>query len=976
MNHYRFRLIFGIILTFSFFAMTMVLKADRPGNTLKGTFDIKVGQVVDRNTEKQLLNADVKLINTDNDSLLVEKKAYTSWYSGWYNGNTGQKTESSMFNIMDIPFAGSYLLKVSYPGYEDSETFFDGKDIADKKEYYISFPYIYLDRKAKELDELNVTATKLKFYNRGDTIVYNADAFVMAEGSMLDDLIRQLPGVELKENGQIFVNGEFVESLMLNGKDFFKGNRELMLKNLSAYVVKNIEVYERQQDIDKVMGKDFGRKLLTMDVKLKKDYHHGFMGNVEAGYGTSGRYLGRLLAMWHSDHARVSVIGNVNNLNESRKPGMESTFQPETMNRGTLKTYMGGTEYDVESKKSGWGVNGNVTFERTVLHDGSRTFTTNFIPGGDTYARSFATRQDKAMKVSTSHSIRLNKPTYYIGFFPEFEYSKGRFTGSQTDATFNTDVQTGTPDMIRDIFSDAWSLEASSLLNRYLEESLSKNHSFKAGGFSNGRFRLNKGHQSLTYLLSGKYYEVHRDVFNRFGINYGNNPVFAEATDRFIHDFPQWNMNLTGAVGYQIMPVKGLSLDIFYEYVHEKDRSYSDLYSLDKIYNGFGPGQIGTLPSLREYESTLDPSLSYDSRITTDRHTLSPNMTWNISNSSVTLHIEAPLMVERRHIDYYRGGIDHTLSQTRFRPGNMMTEVKFNYTRDWKGNFLYRLYSKAPDMIYMVDLSDERNPLNVTLGNPELRTAYTHDLSFSSSCNKNGRSQFYRLSYTRDDNMVSAATNYNTLTGARTTRIVNVNGNWHAAASQSFYTEFGNLNRFYFNNDTYIPFTRSVDFTSRDNGELSKNIVNSYGFSEAVRLGYIRNGSKIGIFTNVNLSHYESKMTGFDAFNAWTVSYGARAIWRLPANFQIATDFTIYSRRGYSDRQLNTDNFIWNAKLSYSVPRTGLTLMAEGFDILHNLSDVTLNVNAQGRTERYVNVLPRYFLFHVQWMFNTLDKKR
>lgn len=103
---------------------------------------------------------------------------------------------------------------------------------------------------------MTVTATKVKFYNKGDTLFYNADAFVLFEGSMLDALVRQLPGVELHPDGQIFVNGRFVESLLLNGKDFMKGDNKVLLENLGAYTVKDIKVYDRQEDMDKLLGKD------------------------------------------------------------------------------------------------------------------------------------------------------------------------------------------------------------------------------------------------------------------------------------------------------------------------------------------------------------------------------------------------------------------------------------------------------------------------------------------------------------------------------------------------------------------------------------------------------------------------------------------------------------------------------------------------------------------------------------------------
>ena len=78
--------------------------------------------------------------------------------------------------------------------------------------------------RVRRLDEITVTASNIKMINRGDTVIYNAEAFQLSQGSMLDELIRNLPNVELRNGGQIFVNGQFVESLLLNGKDFFKGN--------------------------------------------------------------------------------------------------------------------------------------------------------------------------------------------------------------------------------------------------------------------------------------------------------------------------------------------------------------------------------------------------------------------------------------------------------------------------------------------------------------------------------------------------------------------------------------------------------------------------------------------------------------------------------------------------------------------------------------------------------------------------------
>lgn len=94
-----------------------------------------------------------------------------------------------------------------------------------------------------ELGEAVVRATKLKFYMDGDTLVYNADAFNLSEGSMLSSLIKKLPEVEINKGGEITVNGQRVESMLLNGKDFMNSDRELLLENMPAYMVKKIKSY-------------------------------------------------------------------------------------------------------------------------------------------------------------------------------------------------------------------------------------------------------------------------------------------------------------------------------------------------------------------------------------------------------------------------------------------------------------------------------------------------------------------------------------------------------------------------------------------------------------------------------------------------------------------------------------------------------------------------------------------------------------
>lgn len=594
------------------------MHAQSPSDTNQKTFNIGVKGVLDKLNGTELYEADFKLIDTSTDSVFKSGKVSRQYEE------QGYIVKTSSFMIKNIPFQGHYQLVLSCPGYEDSITEIDGTAL-DSRQFVLILENILLERKARELKEITVQASKVKFYHRGDTLVYNADALVMAEGSMLDDIIRQLPGVELKENGQILVDGQFVESLLLDGKDFFKGKQELMLKNLAAYTVKNIEVYERQEDIDKLLGEGYGKKVLTMDVKLKKDYHHNFMGNLEGGYGTENRYLGRLFTMWNSDHARLSLIGNINNMNETRKPGMENSFTPDGIPSGILKTYMGGMEYNVENKKSGWQFNGDVVINRTVLDDGSRTYTTNFLPSGNTFGREFSSKIKRDFKISTNHQFKTMGKWHYIEVHPSFDYNKTRFTSSFEKVVFNTELQNVTSEMIRNLFDGSHVSAVESLLNRELRDQLDNGHNLNAKLLSKGRFRLKTGlMQALSYLISGSYSRISNDGFNRFGINLGNNPTFTEASDRYIKNHPNYNYNVKVSVGYSAMPTRNLAVDINYEYSYNEKKSTSDLYRLDQLYPGIGENEIGYLPSYNEYFSTFDPSLSYLDHQTDNLHTLSP----------------------------------------------------------------------------------------------------------------------------------------------------------------------------------------------------------------------------------------------------------------------------------------------------------------------------------------------------------------
>ena len=270
-------------------------------------------------------------------TLMTADSAFVDSTRCWYQGHDSQY----WFEIPAKP--AKYIIKAEHQEYYTTYLNYEVNYIARNTSF--EAPQLLMKRKnpTKDLDQMlnqvEVVASKVKFLHKGDTLIFNADAFNIPDGSMLDDLIRQLPGVELKKGGEIYVNGRKVDELLLNGDRFINNDRQLMLDNLPYYVVKDIQVYDRLNDRDKWEGEQTEQKEYVMDVKMKKEFLGGYLGNVDVGAGTNDRWLGRLFAMRHSDHSQLAIFSNLNNVNVYSRPGESADWDPNeyTRNEMTMK---------------------------------------------------------------------------------------------------------------------------------------------------------------------------------------------------------------------------------------------------------------------------------------------------------------------------------------------------------------------------------------------------------------------------------------------------------------------------------------------------------------------------------------------------------------------------------------------------------------------------------------------------------------
>lgn len=898
----------------------------------------------------------------------------------------GEIVDISMFSFM-VPRKDSvFMMEVSCPRYTTQRITFPLKDIG-KRETSRDIPTIYLEKAPKQLDEVTVTATKIKFYNRGDTVVFNADAFELAEGSMLDALIAQLPGVELKEGGRIMVNGEQVESLLLNGKEFFNNNNELMLENIGAYTVKNIEVYKGYTTDEKWKKQTFGEKHLTMDVKLKREYNTGLTANAQVGYGTSDRYSARLFGLWFNNTTRLTALGNFNNLNDTRKPGQRDSWRPEMMPSGTKEYRLGAVDYNYMNAEETKRLNGDITYQSTLNKNISTLARTNFLQTGDTYENSFSNSRNRNTRLSSYHygTFRGKKwmPTYVVKAVyqdkdNESEALSGSFSEEQRDMTL---------DALKALYSGSDTDVLKATLNRASTRTDGASRSTELQFFPGLYYFVPKTDDMISDEFGIRYRWTKDDIWRDYTVNYGANPIPADRRRQYVDNTPNTLLGIQNNLTYT-MHIKRLYFSLNYEFTFFDEVKDSYQYALERLED---VGIFGQLPT--GWANTLDPQNSYTSRKIENSHIISPTISYSKSWKKGLLYVNFAPSFTFRHsnLSYERGGKyfpvrkDFFLTET---GGGTFIHLYLDKSVNPNGSLTskhllslnFTLTPKAPKLFDLTGITDDSNPLNIYIGNPDLKTEYyigsqlryqfngkqTHPLNNTFAINGGIRENALTQGYT-----------YNTTTGVRTNRMYNVAGNRDLSLSNNLSLQFGSINQFTLSSATSLSLARYVDMIGQNEDLPTPLSVDNRNISEQLRFSWQIGKQSIsfgGEYTNRNS---RSRRPDFNTINADVFNYGVTGNFKLPYNFGINTDFNIYGRRGYGVKELDTNDAIWNVRLTWMPPHAKEWLfMIDGFDMLHQLSNVNYGVTATGRTVSFSNALPRYMLFSVQYRLQRQPKKR
>lgn len=967
------------------------------------------GNVVNEKTGEAIMYATVRLM--EHDTVLV----------------AGATTDAKGHFSIKADHGGRFNLRVSYVSFGTKNVLLE---LPAERSDTLELGRIALSSTEVELGAAVVKAAAARVEQKEDTTVFNAAAYRTPEGSTIEALIQQLPGVEVEEDGTIKWNGKTVTEFLINGKDFFKGDTKVAMKNLPTELISKIKAYDKQSEYTEQTGIDDGEETTVLDLTTKRALNSSWITNADVAYGTEDRYSGRVFISRFTDQSHVTAFGSINNTNDMGFGGPRGWGG----GNGLTATKNAGLDFNWENGKEKreagqLEVGGGVRYNHTSTDALSTTASETFLSGGS--SSSFGNNRSRSLGSSTSVNadlrLRWNPDSMTrITFRPSYSYSRNRSESSNWAATFNSDpyeidgMQSPVDSIFADMMGSSLTFEdilASPLgaiaVNRNRRQSLSESSSHDVSGSLMVVRRLRKQGRNISLRASGGWTDTENESFSISNIRYFQNS--ATEGNSYLNQYtlnPSNNWNYSLRLSYTEPIAKNWYAEGRYQYSYRFSDSDRSLYNLDEIepaeglpawWDENGYPALGTVPTQQDI---LDAVRDLDN---------SQYATYKYSNHSVfggvryiteKIRFNAGLdfQPQRTRMQYNRPSqIDTVITRKVF---NFSPQIRFRY-RFSKTNQLdirYRGSSSQPSMTNLLDVVDDSDPLNISMGNPGLKPSWTNSLRafYRGYDADKQRGMAGGVDFSQTSNSISTLMVYDETSGTRYTRPENINGNWNANGHFMFNTAMGPEQLFNITTFTNLGYDNSVGYvrtysssqasaanrlqtlaTSGEYDELftaapaSKNTTRTLNVRENLRLSYRASWFDVGVFGRVSYQHSRNELQTNANMDTWNFSYGANANFNFSWGMALSTDLSMSSRRGYADASMNTNEFVWNAQISQSFLKgNAATISLQFYDILHQQSNVSRVINAQMRSDSWNNAINSYCMVHFIYRLNIFNGKR
>lgn len=879
--------------------------------------------------------------------------------------NDQHKTQEWQTNVARK--AQTFLVKAEHPDYETAVMRVELKSPARLMEF--NFPDLLMKRRMREttMDEVKVTATRIQLTYKGDTLVVDAGAFRIPDGSMLDALVKRVPGAELSEDGTITMNGRKVDYLTLNGKDFFKGKNRIMLDNLPYYMVGHLKFYEKDVPLHKRVHADTGEKDYVMDVELKPEFSVGYTANVEGGYGTNDRWVGRLFGLRFTDNSRMTLFGGTNNTNEVSPPSMDG-FNNRSLPDGEKVVRRVGFGLNVDDKHGRYKDNLEGYVNWTDSKAESRTSSETFLPEGSTFSRSQNTTSSKDFGTDIHNEWELKK--LGLDFDTRGNFNKHDGGGLSRSATFAHDPSAfGSCVQVLD---SLYAMPINPVLQGFNINKVFDRTKYGQKGYSfKQRIDWSKTlpwGDELWIYATGDYDNDRKDEFSQYRLTYQDDTQPEDKQDRFLPYRHHGYLYSTEA-RYMVNLLDNWCIVFDGLYTQRYTHTQSDRYRLDMLDTDL---EFGLLPSQVDYLQTLDAGNSYRNLYLTRTLEYQLGLIKNYVKDRHDMVIGVGTFGEGKNesVRYSRNQQDYSLSQN-----NWYLRPYVSYRHTIKGNkishnirFDYNTGVQTPGLVQRLNIEDASNPLAITLGNPDLRLTRNHTVSVLLG-RYNARHYVGISSYVRaQENQVASGFTYNPQTGAYTYRPENVNGNWSEYTTLRFWAYVDKDRRFQIGGDTHFDYAHSVDLARMEGyNESQLSRVRHYNPKQGLNASYEKESLRLEFTGAFSWHRVERELGNGPDMNGYDYDYGLSGQYTLPWKIQFSTSLKMFCRRGYDEPAMNSDELIWDAQISRSFLQDKLLVRLIGQDLLSQKCNYRYTVNGQGRTEQWSLYMPSFLMLRLSY---------
>ena len=918
------------------------------------------GAIIDRDTKDPVEQVTVQLLKTD-----------STYVTGAISNEKG------LFHL-HAPENGKYLLKITSVGYKPTV-----KRVVIEQDKNLELGNVVVGADAIMLKGAVVTAMAQKVTLKEDTFVYNSAAYRTPEGSVVEELVKRLPGAEVSDDGTIKINGKEVKKILVDGKEFMTGDTKTALKNLPTSIIDKIKAYDEKSDLSKVTGIDDGEEQTVLDFNVKKGMNKGLMSNIDLGIGNKDRYSARGMGGYFNSNNRFMLFGNANNTSD-RGFGGGGPRRGFGGGNGLNASKMLAANYNYEEKNK-FKFNTSLRWNHSDGDVWSRRSSENFMGSSSSFSNSL--NQNFSRSDSWNGNIRLEwmpDTMTNILFRPSISWTTNDSRSTGISASYNQDPYQYSDDPLSDEGIEKMD-EVDAVINRQKSVSLSNSKNNNISGMLQLNRKLNNKGRNVTLRMDAKY----TDKDNK-SISLQNAHLYLVQNEAGLDSTYQTNRyNLTPSKDYSYSaqatysePLwKATFLQFSYKFTYsysKSDRSTYDFskYSFDGINPEYGAwgNYLGRLDGgLGDYR---DDKLSRYSEYRNYTHDIQVMM--RFVRQKYNLNFGVMIQPQRsKFIQDYQGKYVDTVRTVT----NVSPTLDFRYRFSKMSNLRvnYRGTTSQPSISQLLNIVDDSDPLNVSMGNPGLKPSFTQNfrLFYNNFVQNHNKGVMTYINFSTTSNSISNKVTYDASTGGRITKPENINGNWNVMGVFMFNCSIDSTGVWNINTGTNLGYNHYVSYLSLDKSQDSqKNTTQNTTWNERLSLSYRNDWLELSLDGTLAYNHAKNKLQPNSNLDTWQFSYGPSMTLTAPWGTSLNTSLSCSSRRGYSDASMNTDEFVWNAQLSQGFLRgKPLTVMLQFYDLLHQQSTFSRAISSVSRTDTEYNAINSYAMLHVVYRMNLFGGK-